>query len=238
MPDDSNAPETRPKFIWIYYGTQVLYREPGRQEIYTLDGGTGLMNRWQGADGFHRAWMSETGPTPRLRNANTELGGKGQASVNEFFDDVVMRDNHRYYPSSQSTSFSSYQSVQGQPDTPSYRESSGRWSSPCSEYPEFQDKQPHPTHLALRFDRWSLNSADTCQVNREEQTLPLHARPGGSGEDVPAPCQPQAAPPARGILPLRVFIKVKLVLEEGYLDLPPHFGYQRTILLIRTRYGS
>ena len=131
MPDDSNnVPETRPKFIWIYYGTQVLYREPGRQEIYTLDRGTGLMNRWQGADGFHRAWMSETGPTPRLTNANTQLGGKGQASVNEFFDAVVMRDDHRYYPSSQSTSSSSYQSVQRQPETPSDRESSGRWSSP------------------------------------------------------------------------------------------------------------
>jgi hypothetical protein len=124
MPDDSNnVPETRPKFIWIYYGTQVLYREPGRQEIYTLDGGTGLMNRWQGADGFHRAWMSETGPTPRLTNASTELGGKGQASINEFFDDVVMRGDHR-------TSTSSYQSVQRQHETPSHRESSGRWSSP------------------------------------------------------------------------------------------------------------
>jgi hypothetical protein len=22
----------------------------------------------------------------------------------------------------------------------------------CSEYPEFQDKEPHPTHLTLRFD--------------------------------------------------------------------------------------
>jgi hypothetical protein len=130
MPDDSNVPETRPKFIWIYYGTQVLYREPGRQEIYTLDGGTGLMNRWQGADGFHRAWMSETGPTPRLTNANTQLGGKGQASLDEFFDDIVMRGTHRYYPTSQSTSYSSYQSVQRQPETPSYRESSGTWSSP------------------------------------------------------------------------------------------------------------
>lgn len=108
----------------------------------------------------------------------------------------------------------------------------------CSEYPKFLDKQLHHTHLALRFKWSSLNSADTCQINREEQTLPLHARPGGSGEGVPAPCQPQAAPPARGILPLRVFSKVRLVLEEGYSDLPPRFGYQRTILLIRTRYVS
>jgi hypothetical protein len=151
MPDDSNVPETRPKFIWIYYGTQVLYREPGRQEIYRLDEGTGLMKRWQGADGFHCAWMSETGPTPRLTNANTQLRGKGQASLDEFFDDVVMRGVHRYYPPLRARHLAHTSLFRDNLKPLRIVNPPGDGAALCSEYPEFQDKQLHHTHLALRF---------------------------------------------------------------------------------------